>query len=132
VIKKGGIVVAGFLICLVALWIYAEKRNAEAVRPPAGLTSLPAFLNARPQTDKIRRFVHDGKVYLEVIGEPYKGPLSLASGPPVYVFDETGKLVDWSRDIGDAPSFLDKWGNFSNGTFISAEEARQLVKAQDR
>lgn len=40
--------------------------------------------------------------------------LALSSGPSAYVFDETGRLVDWTSDMGDDPVFANPW--FSPGT----------------
>lgn len=125
-------IVAALLVCLLAAWIYSEKKSAKAVRPPVGVTNLVAFLEARPQPSKIRKFVHNGKMHVEVVGKPDTSPLSLPSGSPAYIFDETGALVDWTSDLGDAPAFVSKWGGLSNATFISVEEAKQLVKAPER
>lgn len=130
-IKKVGIA-AGLLLCVFAAWIYSEKKAGEAARPPAGVTTLAAFLDARPQVSLIRRFHHDGKLHVKVIGKTYGSPLCLPSSPPAYVFDEQGHLVDWVQDSGDAPGFVDKWGGFSNATVITAEEARQLMETDQR
>ena len=115
------------LVCLLALWLYTEKRDADAVRPSGGGTNLAGFLAARPQPVKIRKFMHSGKVHFEVVGKRPSSALSLPSGPPAYIFDETGTLVDWTADLGDSPSFVSKWGSGSNATFITAAEAKQLV-----
>jgi hypothetical protein len=32
-----------------------------------------------------------------------------ASGHPAYVFDDNGKMVDWSSDVGDDNAFISKW-----------------------
>jgi hypothetical protein len=126
VTKKAAVVVIPFLGLLVA-WLYTEKRAAEAVRPPAGGTNLSGFLRARPQPVRIRKLVHNGKVHVEVVGKPYSSPLSLPSGSPAYIFDETGALVDWTADLGDAPSFVKKWGSLTNRNSITVEEATRLV-----
>jgi hypothetical protein len=96
------------LVFLIGAWIYSEKKGAEAVRPPAGGTNLVAFLEARPKFIQIRKFVHDGKVYLEVAGQAKPSSLSLPSGPPACIFDETGAMVGWSGDLGDDSSFEKK------------------------
>lgn len=127
---KNIVSVAALLVCLVAVWIYAENKSAKALRPPAGGTNLVAFLEERPQVNQIRRFVHNGKLHVEVIGKASVSALSLPSGSPAYIFDETGALVDWCRDLGDNPSFVKKWGGFTNANQISAEEAKQLVKGR--
>jgi hypothetical protein len=129
-IKKVTIATA-LLVCLLAFWIYSERKSASAVRPPEGATNLAAFLAARPQPIQIRRFTHDGKMRVEVVGKPVASLLSLPSGPPAYIFNESGILVDWTSDLGDNPSFIAKWGGLSNAISISVEEAKQLVKAHE-
>lgn len=126
------VIVAALLACLLAAWIYAEKKSVTAVRPSSAATNLVAFLQTQPQPNQIRSFVHSGKVHVQVIGKPSISPLSMPSGSPAYIFDETGALVDWCRDLGDQPSFAKKWSSFSNATPISAEEAKQLVKPRER
>lgn len=34
---------------------------------------------------------------------------ALPSGPAVYFFEDTGKLVDWTPDVFEAPSFEERW-----------------------
>jgi len=126
-VTKKIFIVGAILACLLTAWIYSETASARAVRPPPGATNLVAFLEAKPQLTNVCRFVHNGKVCFEVIGIPSISPLSLPSGPPAYIFDETGAFVDWSADIGDNPSFLSKWGGFTSASSISTEEARHLV-----
>ena len=119
------------VVCLLAAWIHSEQKRAEAVNPATGATNFVAFLAARPQFTEIRKFTFNEKAHLEIIGRPYISALSVPSGPPVYIFNESGALVDWCRDIGDQPSFVAKWGGFSNATPVSVEEAKQLVKAHN-
>jgi hypothetical protein len=126
-IKRIAIAVA-ILVCLLAAWIYAEKRSARSIRPTARETNLVTFLEERTEVTRLRKFTHNGKPYVEVIGKPQVSLLSLPSGSPAYIFDETGTLVDWCSDLGDNQSFARKWGGFSNGTSISSDEAKQLVK----
>ena len=131
--SKNVFISVAVVVCLIAAWIYTETKGARAVRPPQGVTNLVAFLDLQhPKPSKIRRFVQNGKVHLEVIGERFSSPLSLPSGPPAYIFDDTGALVDWTGDRGDAPSFVSKWGSLSNAVFISVEEAKQAVNTPNR
>ena len=126
-IKKTTITVA-VLVCIVAIWIYAEKENAQAVRPPASGTNLVSFLEERSEVSSVRKFNYNGKLHVEVIGKPHASALSVPSGPPAYIFDENGAFVDWCGDIGDNPSFIKKWGDFNDATVISPTEAKQLVR----
>jgi len=129
---KKAVIVASVLICFLVAWLYEENRTARKVRPPEGATNLVVFLKARPQPSMIRKFVLNGDMHVEVIGDPVRSPLSMPSGPPAYIFDETGTLVDWTPDRGDAPSFVRKWGSLSNATFITVEEAKHLANADQR
>lgn len=127
--KKITLVSAALLVCLVAVWVHSEVKLARAVRPPEGVTNLVAFLELRPQVIEVRKFHQDSKLYIEVVARVDAPLLALPSGPPAYVFDESGALVDWCGDLGDSPSFEHvKWAGINNASVISREEAKQLVK----
>ena len=117
----------GAFCALFAVWIASEKSRVKRVRPPAGATNLVKFLQARPEALKIRKFTNEDKTYIEVLGYPTRPGLSLPSGPPSYVFNESGILVDWASDRGEASAFVKKWGSLSEGIFISVEEARRMM-----
>ena len=38
---------------------------------------------------------------------------TLPSGPPAYLFDESGRLVDFTCDVGDSTTFQDDYNVFS-------------------
>lgn len=128
---KRNVAIVAVLTCLLGVWIYSEKKGVRAIRPPVGITNLVAFLETKPQVRQIRKFTYNGNTHFEVIGKPATSLLSLPSGPPAYIFSENGTLADWSRDIGDNPSFVSRWGYFSNATPISVEEVKQLLKASE-
>lgn len=52
---------------------------------------------------------------IEVGGTAYTlgiGPMvmwAVPSGPPMYIFDAQGRLLDATPDVGDAPGFGEKW-----------------------
>ncbi|MDR2430541.1 MAG: hypothetical protein LBD14_06635 [Puniceicoccales bacterium] len=123
------ITIVGILVmALLAAFFYEENRRVEAARLPEGGADLIIFLEARPNASGIRKFVRNKKVHIEVFGEVVFSLLSVASGPPAYVFDETGKLVEWTADRGSDAVFKKKWGNLGEGTFIGAEDAKRIVK----
>lgn len=128
-IKKVAIVVV-VSILVVSWWIIGEKKAAKSVNPPVAVTNLIAFLEARPEVHSVRTFMHEGKLYIQVIGKTPVSLLNLPSGPPTYIFDKTGALVDWCRDLGDHPSFVRKWGGFRNATTIDREQAKKLVRGE--
>lgn len=68
----------------------------------------------------------DGTNYYAAIG-PVRAPLALVSGPPVYVFDRSGTMVDWTLDNGEDPRFQKAWSAFSEKR-ISIAELDELMK----
>ncbi|MDR2982620.1 MAG: hypothetical protein LBV12_10290 [Puniceicoccales bacterium] len=58
----------------------------------------------------------DGGIYYIITGKFSKVSswLTFPSGPPQYVFDEQGILVDWAMDIGEASRYNQKWRSDTN------------------
>ena len=76
--------------------------------------------------DKARIFAIDGEDYYELIGGIGDYDiLYLPSGPPAYIFDKNGNLIDYSLDTGDDPDFLNKW-HIEQGKYITLEELDRL------
>lgn len=111
-------------VCLALVWVRGEIRHAQAVRPPPGATNLNAFLQTGPKVARIQRFTVGDRSYIEVVGRPPLIGLSLPSGPPAYVFDESGTLLDWAGDTGEATHFNEKWRGRSNLVPLTVEEAK--------
>jgi hypothetical protein len=118
--------IAIIFCALVAAWIWTENRNAELLYPPSGATNILTFLEVRTNYVHLGRFTNGGDAYFEVVGEMSRS--LLASGPPIYIFDGSGALVDWSGNSGDDTSFVFKWASSSNAASISSEEVKQLLK----
>ena len=72
-------------------------------RPPEGLATLEEFRRWKGAA-VIRQgtFESAGKTYAVIMGPAGR---SLPSGPAAYLFDDQGRFVDWSSDMGDAPSY---------------------------
>ncbi len=83
------------------------------------------------------RFERGGAVYFAVSGAI---PKDAASGPPVYIFDAKGALVDWNADSArPTPSFRDHWkaalasadtvayGDLAQLRAQPAEESREIT-----
>lgn len=69
----------------------------------------------------------DGTFYMAEA--PWPPADVLQSGPPVFVFDSTGRLVDWTSDSGDAPSFTARWDKW-RATEITLQQA--LAELSDK
>jgi len=65
---------------------------------------LEAAIGASVQT---RTLQVEGRAYLLALG-----PMLMwawPEGPPAYVFDAAGGLLDFTPDMGDDPAFLERW-----------------------
>jgi len=67
--------------------------------PPEGTTTIDQLVADHPNTFKFAIVAEAGRTYVVWVGRP---PGVLVSGPPVYVFDETGSLVDRVGNSGDS------------------------------
>jgi hypothetical protein len=86
------------------------------------------FLKLTPAS-RITSFGHfqlAGKGYIEVVG---KVPSVLASGPPVYIFDESGNLIDWIEDNGEHPRFYRQWIESITRTPMTVDQASAIIIA---
>jgi hypothetical protein len=125
------------LALLYALVIYEHNAYLAAVRPSPN-TTLATFFEGQPNPLKVFKFTYQGKEYIYVVGNYAPSSLmNVPSGPPAYIFDDMGKLVDWKPDIAEGKSFAHEWGTNranlfispDNSTVISVEEAKRFVMA---
>jgi hypothetical protein len=84
----------------VSAWLCVGYREAKYLVPPDGVNTLSSLAATPPPTSKLSIIDDQGARYFVWIGKARK--VLLASGPPVYVFDASGKLVGRSIDIGDS------------------------------
>lgn len=114
---------------LVTAWIYSEVRYAGKVRPPPSATNFQSFLQHGLEPRRFQRFDHGGIPYLRVFARMPSLLLALPSGPPVYVFNSKGDLIDWCGDSGDNGAFIRKWHGFAGATNVSIEQAREMLQS---
>jgi hypothetical protein len=78
---------------------------------PAGRAmTLTQFLQWQTGAQRFGRTAIAGEAYVIAYG-PASSSLLLSSGPSAYVYDSSGRLVDWSADIGDDPTFGSRWND---------------------
>ena len=106
-IIKNVLLVLLVIVSIFCLAVFSEYLSYYAVKPSSETITLTNFLNSKVRVRDVRKFEIENKTNTVVIGIP--GLLSFPSGPPVYIFDEQGVLVDWCYDSGDAPLFYKKW-----------------------
>ena len=74
---------------------------------PQGET-LADVLEVQPHPRQIVVFGHKERDHLWLEGPMWLIPGT--SGPPVYIIDDQGKLVDWTFDVGDDEEFKERFG----------------------
>jgi hypothetical protein len=114
-------------ILVVGAWAAAEWLMHRRTVPPTWVTNFSTFAQWQRSPRDIEVIRHDGADYLLATGP---GGGLLPSGPSGYVFDCSGRLVDWSSDIGDSSRFQDKWLPTSQrpGPHLDVERALQWLR----
>lgn len=87
----------------VATEVACYRRNV----PDSRAATLAEYLAWRPSAAEFAVVESGGRRHVIAYG-PKSWPM-LASGPSAYIFDDTGRMVDWSPDIGDDPAFDERW-----------------------
>lgn len=87
---------------VIAAWFLFELIAPQCAVPPSSVTTFDQFVEWKPRPRLSLNQRGDETVLVAVGG--FNG-LALRSGPPCYVFDRTGRLIEWSRDMGDDSRF---------------------------
>ena len=91
--------------------IWAIKDYGARIAPPGKDVDLETFFAEGPSTARVERYRHEGKEYVVLTGKVpscLSSWIVLPSGPPVYIFDESGQLAHFVGDSGES-SWLDRW-----------------------
>ena len=109
------------------MWLCVGYREAKYLVPAEGVDTLGGLAATPPPTSKLSLIDDQGARYFVWIGKARK--VLLASGPPVYVFDPSGKLVGRSIDIGDSADrqMLRYFRMSLEGREVSFSDALKLV-----
>ena len=95
-------------------WLVCELYHGST-SSAVGITTYHDYRESLPTPKAVGKLSKDGGDYYIFYG-PIKAPLALPSGPPAYVFDMNGKLVDWAKDPGENPRFSSAWAGFKRET----------------
>ncbi|MBI5684283.1 MAG: hypothetical protein HZC54_04325 [Verrucomicrobia bacterium] len=115
------------MACLVLVaWLMLSAREEKKLKPGSAVQTIQDFLQQMPPPTRVRRFSHSNATYYDVWGQ-LGGMLRFPSGPPSYIFDLTGRLVDWTYDRGEARDYEQKWGHFKDAQFVSVQEMLQAL-----
>ena len=128
--KMRWIEVAPMLVFFAGLmFVTAFGSPFKRYMPPRGLSSLDELVAARPVTLKYAEVEKGKQQYIVWIG---RASGASRSGPPVCVFDDRGRLVDWVGDAGDSDNRFvgELYGAAFRGPTITAEEALARTRSK--
>ena len=112
----------GLVAALVIGYVVAERIALSGARPPKDLKTFEEF-----QTWKRGKIIREGTFQnsvgtFRVLLAPAGG--LLASGPSAYLFDDQGRFIDWTPDMGDVPTVKNRFDLTSGNVKISGERRR--------
>lgn len=120
---KSAVVFALFFIA----YCVATVAYRSTFAPDDGVGSYSELkLQGVPLTEARR--VSDPPAHICVFGDVNSVMWTLPSGPPAYLFDPSGKLVDYTLDVGDSTKFQQEYLVYS-GTKLSISEVEDQFEA---
>lgn len=89
-------------------WIGSELRWARINSPHGRFTCASQYLATGRLPSRVAKITSNGSRFWIAYG-PMDHWLAVPSGSAAYVFDESGRMVAWSRDSGDDVAFQRSW-----------------------
>ena len=117
------------MVAVIAVWIGSEVNYARRINPKGNFNTLQEYLARHPDKTRIYKTEKNGNQYIIAHGK-VDALLAFPSSPPAYVFDSSGKLIDWAKDPGDNSSFQDKWRS-DKREVITREEIEKTFQPSD-
>jgi hypothetical protein len=103
--------------------------DRSTTKPGAKGQTFNDFIQSKRAPRKMELLETGNQQYVFIIGR--MTPLwliTISSGPPCYVFDARGGLIDWTADMGDDSRFVKRWPHSLKREEISVEHARELFQ----
>lgn len=94
-------------VVLALLYFGSVLYNGERVIP-RGVETIQDFYRRYGNPPAVESFFINARSYYRVIGE-IPAPLAFPRGNPIYIFDATGRLVDWTGEINADADFRARW-----------------------
>jgi hypothetical protein len=95
--------------------------------PPEGVRTLEDFIREMRPAAVIAEVSHEGKPCVLWIGQ-VEFPNTFPSGPPCYLFDRKGNLLDWQYETGEGGGLDVLVKEARKGKTLSVEEALSFVR----
>jgi hypothetical protein len=81
-----------------------------------------------PRPFVVYKLTSQSQIIYKVVGRPDINFLRLPSGPPVYIANHHGKVLDWTPDIGEGPSFCAMWNACNARIALPNKDAEILIR----
>jgi hypothetical protein len=129
-ISRKELIVCLFLVGITGIaWLGSEVRWARINSPQGKFASVREYLAARRLPSRVSMLTTNGSRFY-IAYSPMDSKLAVPSGPAAYVFDESGRIVAWSRDTGDDGRFQRDWP-MRQQEKASIEDLRRIGFQQD-
>jgi hypothetical protein len=100
----------GLVICVpICVHFIAVGRWLSLNSPEGKFSTLSGYLASQRPPERVAKLRTSKGVCYVAYGSMIGSKLAIPSGPPAYVFDDSGNLVYYSKAIGDDSSFHEKW-----------------------
>lgn len=105
-------------------WLGSEFRWARINCPLGKFSNVEGYLaSGRPPSRVTKVVVDEGEFFIAY--SPLDFRMALPSGPAAYVFDRSGRMVEWTPDTGDDGSFQQDW-QMHREKKVAISELREL------
>ena len=125
-----GIALGVVLVGVGASFIWHTQKTIERLTPPNSVVDLQTFMQQMPKPDSGYELNVGGSQHIELVG-PLPSKWTLPAGPPSYIFDASGQLVDWTWDIGEDPDFVSAWHGSGRRVLTEEEVAAWVSSSAD-
>ncbi len=107
-------------------YCFAAAKHRSSFAPNKDVKTFDALKSQNvPMTKAIK--VSNPPDHICVFGDINSVSWTLPSGPPAYLFDPSGELVDFTLDVGDSTKFLYEYKINSGTKMTIAEVAAQFA-----
>ena len=97
-------------IALASAYVIGSEVYYLESNKPTEVRDIRGYFNRFGEPSSARIVTLDGQTYYELAGHrPNRYMFAHPSSPPAYIFDASGKFVEWCYDPGDVPSHYERW-----------------------
>jgi len=110
---------------LLGSWIFVAARDMQSLAPPPNGKTLATFAERMPAPKRVAQIDDAGVTRIVWVGDT--AMWALPSGPSCYVFDASGKLIEWDASTGDGEPTTRYLQPAWNSEPLTVEQAITLV-----